>query len=97
MSDAIEAAKARLTESRLGKSWARETDKDLIALRDLIAYAERADEWEYGRRDRETGVVHALRGHPLDDWWSEAQDRHTHVRRKVSPWEPMPKEGTADE
>lgn len=43
-------------------------------------------EWEYGRRNRETGESRALRGKPLDDWWHESQERYEHVRRAVGPW-----------
>ena len=46
---------------------------------------------QYGRRNRETGALHWLKGDPFDSWWDENQDRYEHVKRYTSP--PLPVEG----
>jgi len=45
--------------------------------------------FEYGRRERATGLVRPLRGAPLPDWWGESQDEWEHVQRTVGPWKPV--------
>jgi len=46
-----------------------------------------AREWVYGRRERSTGKVFRLTGHPLPDWWDEPQEEFAHVRTRPSVWE----------
>lgn len=46
---------------------------------------------QYGRRHRETGALHWLKGDPFDSWWHENQDSYEHVKRYTSP--PLPVEG----
>jgi len=43
--------------------------------------------WSYGRRERSTGKVFRLSGHPLPDWWDEPQEEFEHVRTRPSVWE----------
>lgn len=49
---------------------------------------------QYGRRNRETGALHWLKGDPFDSWWHENQDRYEHVKRYTSP--PLPVEGESN-
>lgn len=49
---------------------------------------------QYGRRNRETGALHWLKGDPFDSWWHENQDRYEHVKRYTSP--PLPVEGDSE-
>ena len=46
-----------------------------------------AREWVYGWRERSTGKVFRLSGHPLPDWWDEPQEEFEHVRTRPSVWE----------
>lgn len=89
------------------ESWVAHTKPSVVGaiLRDMISAlesvraerdAEIAAKWEvqYGRRNRETGALHWLKGDPLDSWWHENQDRYEHVKRYTSP--PLPVGGESN-